>query len=592
MKKILLAIMVAVLSVSTAFALTACKDDDATYVTITYELNGGTLATTSEKVNVEDFTLPTPTKAGYTFTGWTLNGDLFTENNLLVQDVTLVATWSMNQFTVTLDAGVSGTVANTTITCNAIGYELPTPVTVPGASFSGWTLNGEPFSTSTVLTSNITLVAAYEVTAYTVTFEYSAGVLQDGDGNQIASNSQLLSVSDYVLPVVARDCYNFDGWTLNGTAFDGSATLTGNITLVAKFTPKTYNIYYFASEDAYNTAKSNNFANVSDTDATKVDVQYNAAYTLNSATPITGNTFVGWNGTVGNLETSNFTSGMWNVNGNAYLYPVYVKDTFKIIWDAGEGSFTSGKTVTKVYNVLDKATVTMLTETVTCGDKPFTAWKYGTETVTADNIVTIVANAEKDSEFTFVAEWDQNKYVIYRFGDKEHKVVAATNTTYDLTGFSGVEGYQASGDEIFTTDNYHHLEFTVNGQKYVDGVKFDTETDITTTVIEAKVVANSVNVKYVIWGPNNGDALATGTMNDEILNHGDTVSECAFIGKGTNTFVGWSTIAWYDGNSCYTLTDIIDNDGKIMISDAIYNNYVTSGTSLTLYAVFHQSVIS
>ena len=43
----------------------------------------------------------TPTKEGYTFTGWSLDGELYDFNTLVTEDITLTANWNKNEYTIT-----------------------------------------------------------------------------------------------------------------------------------------------------------------------------------------------------------------------------------------------------------------------------------------------------------------------------------------------------------------------------------------------------------------------------------------------------------------------------------------------------------
>ena len=76
-------------------------DTAVTKYMIAYELDGGLLKPSAPASYVEGEglkTLPTPTKVGYTFKGWTLNGELVNEISASqIGDVTLVATWEQDE---------------------------------------------------------------------------------------------------------------------------------------------------------------------------------------------------------------------------------------------------------------------------------------------------------------------------------------------------------------------------------------------------------------------------------------------------------------------------------------------------------------
>ncbi|MBQ6892808.1 MAG: InlB B-repeat-containing protein [Clostridia bacterium] len=84
---------------------------EATY-TVTYDANGGSVspATQTKKYGSEYGTVPTPTKAGYAFAGWYLNGSKVTSDTVVsaTTDHTLVASWIKNVAVVELSVENGG----------------------------------------------------------------------------------------------------------------------------------------------------------------------------------------------------------------------------------------------------------------------------------------------------------------------------------------------------------------------------------------------------------------------------------------------------------------------------------------------------
>jgi uncharacterized repeat protein (TIGR02543 family) len=138
----------------------------STYI-VTLDPNGGSVSTTSLTVTFGSAygTLPTPTKTGYTFTRWKLNGDNITAttNVYLRANHTLVAQWTANNYLVTLDPN-GGNVSTTsqTVTFGSAYGTLPTP-TKDGYTFAGWSFNGTSITATTLVTqaANHTLVAQW-----------------------------------------------------------------------------------------------------------------------------------------------------------------------------------------------------------------------------------------------------------------------------------------------------------------------------------------------------------------------------------------------------------------------------------------------
>ena len=177
-----------------------------------------------------------PTREGYTFTGWLLDGRPFDFTTSVTGDLTLTAGWQENEppapvtHTVTFDSAGGSPVEPQTVADGAAAIDPGTPER-DGYKFTGWLLDGEPFDFSTPITGDITLVAGWEESEepapvlHAVTFD-------DGTGSTVAVNVQEgETVQEPAAP--ERDGYEFTGWLLDGEPYDFSTPVTGDITLVA-----------------------------------------------------------------------------------------------------------------------------------------------------------------------------------------------------------------------------------------------------------------------------------------------------------------------------------------------------------------------
>ena len=114
--------------------------------TITYNLNGGNVSTAnpaSYNVTTNTFTLNNPTRAGYTFAGWTGSNGETPQTTVQITkgstgNKTYTANWTPITYTITYDlAGGQGT--------NPVSYTVETPTFQlagpqrPGYTFLGWT---------------------------------------------------------------------------------------------------------------------------------------------------------------------------------------------------------------------------------------------------------------------------------------------------------------------------------------------------------------------------------------------------------------------------------------------------------------------
>ena len=102
-----------------------------------------------------------PTKTGYTFGGWLLNGQPFDFESEVTGDIALTAKWTPITYTVTFDSDGGSTVAAATV---AYGSKVTKPAdpTMEGYTFVGWTKDGVAFNFNSTVTGNITLKAVWE----------------------------------------------------------------------------------------------------------------------------------------------------------------------------------------------------------------------------------------------------------------------------------------------------------------------------------------------------------------------------------------------------------------------------------------------
>lgn len=142
---------------------------------VTFNANGGTTPTASKNVTYASTygTLPTPTRDGYTFSGWftAQSGGTQVKASTAVSitaNQTLYAHWTANTYKVTFNAN-GGTVdtASKTVTYDSSYGELPTPTRL-GYKFDGWFTKSSggtqvKSSTTVSITANQTLYAHWTV---------------------------------------------------------------------------------------------------------------------------------------------------------------------------------------------------------------------------------------------------------------------------------------------------------------------------------------------------------------------------------------------------------------------------------------------
>lgn len=205
-------------------------------------------------------TLPTPTRTGYTFLGWTGEGITTPQPNVTIPkgstgDKTYIENWILTGYTITMDLNGGSGQEKVIYTITDEDFELPTP-TRNGYEFVGWT--GERITTPQTRvkipkgsTGNKAYTANWKVIRYTITLVTNGGAV-------IASIRY--TVEDSVtLPIPPdRPGYEFAGWVLDGSGQFPSTPMiipagsTGDRIYKAEWRVASYTITYVSHGKAYN----------------------------------------------------------------------------------------------------------------------------------------------------------------------------------------------------------------------------------------------------------------------------------------------------------------------------------------------------
>ena len=133
--------------------------------TVTFNSDGGSVveAQTIEQGSVA--VLPTaPTKDGFNFVRWELNGEEYDFSTPVTGDITLVAVWAQEivEYTVTFNAD-NGTEVKTATVIEGNKVAQPENPVKEGNKFLYWALDGNEYNFDTPVAGDITLTAVYEV---------------------------------------------------------------------------------------------------------------------------------------------------------------------------------------------------------------------------------------------------------------------------------------------------------------------------------------------------------------------------------------------------------------------------------------------
>lgn len=181
-----------------------------------------------------------PTKTGFKFIEWQLDGVAYDFNLIVNNDLTIQALWVKTEDVVTYNVKFNSdggtTVSAQVVTENTKAKEPSDKPTKEGYSFKEWQLNGKKFNFDQVITAEIELIAVWEEKEnVTVTF--------DSKGGSTVQSAEIKYNSKVTKPTSpTREGYKFDKWLLNGKEFKFTTSVTTNITLEAKWIEKKYEV--------------------------------------------------------------------------------------------------------------------------------------------------------------------------------------------------------------------------------------------------------------------------------------------------------------------------------------------------------------
>ena len=195
---------------------------------ITYVLNGGTNSELNKdyyNVENEEIILAAPTRAGYTFNGWSNNGRIAAHST---GDKEFVASWTANQNTLKFNAngGNGGEMSDVTLSTDE-EYKLPkNALTRYGYTFAGWSTKSDgtvEFEDESVYTmgsdSEVTLYAIWSPITYKITYK-----LDGGKTENITEYS--IETGEFSLSAPTRAGYTFTGWSGSNLTGEDNLTVT------------------------------------------------------------------------------------------------------------------------------------------------------------------------------------------------------------------------------------------------------------------------------------------------------------------------------------------------------------------------------
>lgn len=217
--------------------------------TVTLDVSGGDPLDPITYTVETPVILPTPTSTGYTFLGWTGEGETTPQPTVVLPkgttgDKMYFANWEVNIYAITLDTSGGNALDAISYAVTSSPITLPTPVRT-GYTFLGWTGEGITTPQTEVIiptgsTGNKAYTANWEATVYTIMLKNLP------NGNETIPYTVEQEVK---LPYPEKGGYFFEGWS--GTGMTGQeyyVTIpegtTGNREYTAHWKPTTYEIAF------------------------------------------------------------------------------------------------------------------------------------------------------------------------------------------------------------------------------------------------------------------------------------------------------------------------------------------------------------
>ena len=385
---------------------------------VTFDSKGGTSVARQIVTEGGLATRPAnPTKSGYTFVEWQLNGNTYNFSTKVTSNITLVAVWKevpKNSYVVTFDSKGGSVVKAQVVTEGGVATK-PTNPTKSGYTFVEWQFNGSTYNFSTKIYSDITLTAVWKAVPknnYVVTF--------DSNGGTSVASQTVVEGGVATKPTnPTRSGYTFVEWRLNGVAYNFSTKVTSNITLVAvwKAVPKNNYTVTFDSQGGTSVASQT--------------VVEGGLATRPVDPTRSGYTFVEWqlNGKTYNFSTkvtSNITlKAVWEANKTRYYKLVKYSD-----WTDGYSSASNAenrKSTVTTYNYCEQTTRTYYSSSYVSANSGAKTYQYEFQILDLDpsDLVQgakIVTSSKSYFNLSSYADYnnykaEKNRFAVYMTGN-------------------------------------------------------------------------------------------------------------------------------------------------------------------------------
>ena len=535
---------------------------------------------TEFEITTPTITLPTPSKVGYTFDGWTEdNGTEKKKTGVTIplgthQNKTFTAHWTANNYTIKFDknnTSATGTMAdlsavygqNVTLTDNGFslaGYKLKNWNTAAAGTGTSYDDKAAVKDLTSTKDENITLYAIWQPMTYKVVFNKNGGT-----GTNMSDKTYVYGTAE-ALPECTfhKTGKVFAGWGTSAGATSATYTDKQEINILPSADGAAVTLYAVWIDTAKFTVV---FDENGGTDGTAMTDQL---FTLGTAQQLknctfkrTGFTFSGWN-------TKNDGSGdsysnkqsvkdlTTQANGTVTLYAQWSANTFTVTYNAngGTGGTPASHTVTYGQKITARSGSGLLTK------KGYTFEGWSTKTSGAGDTYDEGAEITVTANLILYAKWTANSYTVKFDPNGGSGSMDALSCTYGASKALTANAFTRIG---YKFDGWNELSGGT-GKQYKDkaSVQNLSETNNAIVTLYAQWKKKEYTIKFE---KNSG----TGTMSAQKFEYGDSskITANAFT-KANYDFAGWNTKA--------------DGKGTFYKDEESLSNLELSADTITLYA--------
>jgi hypothetical protein len=383
-----------------------------------------------------------PTREGYHFTGW----DVDFSN--IVSNLTVTATFVLNEYTLAYTAGANGSISGTTPQTVSHGSDGTAVTAVPdtGYHFVKWSDDVTTATrTDTSVTGDLTVTATFVLNEYTLAYTAGANGSISGITPQAVSHGN----DGTAVTAVPDAGYHFVKWSDDvTTATRTDTSVTGDLTITATFVLNEYTLAYTAG------------ANGSISGTTPQTVSHGSDGTAVTAVPDAGYHFVKWSD-----DVSTATRTDTGVTGDISVTAEFAINTYTVTFKNWNGDEI--KTQTVEYG-----------SGATAPDEPtregyhFTGWDADFSNVTSD--LTVTATFAINTYTVTFKNWngDKIKTQTVEYGSGATAPDEPTREGYHFTGwdadFSNVTS-DLTITAVFEINEYT-LTYTAGANGSISGI--------------------------------------------------------------------------------------------------------------------------